>query len=184
MPNAWDRPAWPSIGNEPPDEIYLAVGRALSAWCEAEEAIAYLFSTVVEAGIIDAPVNRAYSSISGVRDRIRMVREAADAWFMFLGSCPRSDNPFKILTACEKWSERRNEIAHGGVDRDLELVSNQWFLYPGYFTTKRPFRTGADFRYTASQIDKIAEGFGSLYEDISSLAVRLREWRKSVTGDI
>ena len=52
MPNAWDRPAWPSIGNDPPDEIYLAVGRALSAWCEAEEAIAYLFSTVVEAGIM------------------------------------------------------------------------------------------------------------------------------------
>jgi hypothetical protein len=179
MPNAWDRPAWPSVGDGTQDDIYPAVGRALTAWCETEEAIAYLFSTVVEAGIIGAPVNRAYSSISGVRNRIRMVREAADAWFAQLGGCPKSDDLFRILTICEKWSERRNEIAHGGVDLDVDMTSNSWFLYPGYFTTKRQFGTRAEFRYTASQIDKIAEGFGALHEDLSALATELREWRKS-----
>jgi hypothetical protein len=164
---------------ETDDEIiFTAVGRALSAWTEAEEAIAYLFAFFVEAGKIDAPALRAYSTVFGVKNRIKMVRHAADAWFDDVECCPHKCNPYSALRACEHWADRRNDLAHGAVDLSTDDLPAGWFLFPGYFTKKRPMRGPALFRYNANQINVLAENFGILRERLKKIFDELKEWRE------
>lgn len=177
MPNPWDRPPWPAKGEEEPEPIYLAVGRALSAWAEVEECISYLFVFFVGKRITNSPAVRAYTSIDGVKNRIEMVRQAAEAWFEQFESCPGKDNTLEVLNACQGWSSRRNEIAHGNADLPVDTPEATWFLYPGYLTRKRRTeRNDADFRYNAAQIEQIANGFESLEITIHTLGTALGDW--------
>ena len=178
MSNPWDTPR-AELGETDDVPLFVAVGRALSAWSDAEEAIAYLFAFFVEAGKIDAPAIRAYSSIIGVRNRIAMVRHAADAWFDDLGCCSSKCNPYSALKDCEGWANRRNDLAHGVVDLSLDDVPAGWFFYPGYFTKKRPFFGPSSFRYNAAQIERFAEDFSDLRERLKKVFDELREWRAS-----
>src|SRR5262245_56154018 len=97
MPNAWDRPPWPDAGEEDYEPIYRAVGHALSAWAEVEECISYLFVFFVGKGTTNSPAVRAYTSIDGVKNRIVMVRQAAEAWFEQFATCPGKDETIRAL---------------------------------------------------------------------------------------
>lgn len=180
MPNPWDRPPWPTTGEEQCEPIYLAVGRALSAWAEVEESISYLFVFFVGQGTTNSPAVRAYTSIDGVKNRIEMVRQAAEAWFEQFDTCPGKVETLEVLNACQGWSSRRNEIAHGNADLPVDTPGATWFLYPGYLTRKRrTSRNDADFRYNAAQIEQIAKGFESLEITINALGEGLDDWIKS-----
>lgn len=184
MPNPWDKPPWPDTGENGPEPIYLAVGRALSRWADVEEEISELFVFFVGPAANDSPAVRAYISIDGVRNRIEMVRHAADAWFDKFPNCGLKLQTTNALNACHEWASRRNEIAHGIADLPVDTFGATWFLYPGYFTKKRrTHRNNADFRYNAEQIHALAAGFESLEVMLRGLSQSLEDWRE-VTADV
>ncbi len=116
MPNPWDRPRWPDKGDKTCAAIFQAVGRALSSWSDVEQEISDLFVFFVGPGAVDSPATRAYSSIDGARNRIKMVRHAANAWFERFRGCPFENETLNLLKACDGWSSRRNDIAHDRID--------------------------------------------------------------------
>jgi hypothetical protein len=181
MPNPWDRPTWPDQGEDECQPIYLAVGRALSQWADLEECISDLFVFLVGQEEADSPAVRAYTSIDGARNRIAMVRSAAEAWFERCPHCPLKDNVFEILRVCQEWSARRNEIAHGSTDLPVDTPDATWFLYPGYLTKRRKAsRNKAEFRYNADQVERMADGFERVEIKLWELIESLRAWRRAV----
>jgi hypothetical protein len=178
MAHPWDRPLWPDKGEDECEPIYLAVGHALSQWADLEECISDLFVFFVGRGEVESPAVRAYTSIDGVRNRIAMVRSAADAWFERFPECALKENTLEALKICQEWSSRRNEIAHGTTDLPVDTPGATWFLYPGYLTKRRrTSRNNAEFRYNACQIEKMAEGFENTERKLWELIRSLREWQ-------
>jgi hypothetical protein len=178
MPNPWDRPSWPHEGEDECEPIYLAVGHALSQWADVEECISDLFVFFVGQEEAESPAVRAYTSIEGVRNRIAMVRSAADAWFERFPDCSLKGSTFDALRVCQEWSSRRNEIAHGITDLPVDTPGATWFLYPGYLTKRRrTSRNNAEFRYNADQIEKMADGFVEIERQLWELIESLRALR-------
>jgi hypothetical protein len=171
MPRAWDRPSPLDKGDAEPEAIYTAVGKALSDWGGAEEALALLFSTIVAAGDISSPAIDAYSAIEGARNRANMVRAALEAVLRDEGSSrPTLVDLSPVISDFSGWSERRNDMAHGCVDRDADDFAAGWFLYPSFFTKKRPIFGVTRFRYTSKQIHVMADGFQKLNNSLSRAA--------------
>jgi hypothetical protein len=181
MANPWDVAPWPDQGNETADEIFRAVGEALSSWELIEQGIATIFTVVTVGGYYAAsePAIRAYGSVANSRSRVQMVRAAAESWFHQWPDCPLETNIKDLLNECEKWSARRNEIAHGIVDRLTDQWINGWYLFPGlYSIKKRPLGGRAAYRYTAKNIEEYARGFTDLYNRLSLIVSALEEWRR------
>jgi hypothetical protein len=156
----------------------MAVGHALSQWADLEECISDLFVFFVGQEEAESAAVRAYTSIDGVRNRIAMVRSAADVWFERFPDCSLKESTFDALMICQEWSSRRNEIAHGTTDLPVDTPGATWFLYPGYLTKKRrTSRNKAEFRYNADQIEKMADGFEKAEIKLWELIESLRAWR-------
>jgi hypothetical protein len=97
-----------------------------------------------------------------------MVRAVAEAWFERKELYPLKDEQVKILAACDGWADRRNDLAHGGVD-DTPHEGN-YFLYPPLYTKKRPSEEDSPaYRYNAAQIEEIAQAFGKLWGEMSAV---------------
>jgi len=183
MPNPWDRPAWPDHGEDECEPIYLAVGHALSQWADVEECISDFFVFFIGQEEADSPAIRAYTSIDGARNRIGMVRSAAEAWFERFPGCPLKENVFEAFRVCQEWSARRNEIAHGTTDLPVDTPGATWFLYPGYLTKRRQTdRNKAEFRYNAKQIEQMANDFEQVEIRLWQLIASLRAWRRELCG--
>jgi hypothetical protein len=86
MPNPWDIPPSPPIGDIDGDAISIAVGRALTSWEYVEEAYADIFSVLVGAHqsadpeII--PALRAYGAVITSRGRAEMIEAAGRRAFL------------------------------------------------------------------------------------------------------
>ncbi len=182
MSKPWDITPWPETGDNNPDTIYVAVGKALTYWEFVEQAVAQLFAFVSSStSKLDTtmPSIRAYGSVNGSTQRIEMVREAAKAWFHHLPECPIENDCWELLNECRGWAARRNDIAHGKVDCLVDTYPHGWHLFPGLFNTKkRPLKDKAAYRYTAANIDYYASGFLDLHNRIVEYLGALTEWHR------
>ncbi len=153
MGNPWDVTPWPKVGNAGHDELFLAVGKALSNWELVENAIAGLFTRVTVGSYYapTAPAIRAYSAVMSASNRIQMVRAALESWLHVWKDCPSGRNALDILKECGEWVGRRNDIAHGIVDRVVDAPKHGWFLFPSFYNAKkRPLDDRPAYRYTAA----------------------------------
>jgi len=139
MPNPWDRSPQPDKGELSAEDIFVSVGRALSAWENLEAALGDFFAFIVGAGFgLTDPALRAYGSVSSFANRATMLEEAAAAYF--------HDNPnshFKerfrqvITVECRGFSGRRNQIAHGRVQGAFNKSGGiGMYLMPSLYATK------------------------------------------------
>jgi hypothetical protein len=181
MSNTWDVTPWPEEGNATEDELFLAVGRALSNWELVENAIAGLF-TVVTVGSYHAPTApaiRAYSAVTNASNRIQMVRAALESWPYVWKDCPCGANALKILNECAQWTGRRNEIAHGIVDRLMDAQKNAWFLFPSFYNAKkRRLGERPAYRYTSANIDYYSNCFVELHNRLNEISSVMGEWHR------
>jgi hypothetical protein len=91
MPNPWDVPprsARPADYDLKVEDLYQAVGEALSSWQYVEDGIASMFRTLVAEGREQysyahgmSPAERAYGSVISFEARATMVSAAAEAFF-------------------------------------------------------------------------------------------------------
>jgi hypothetical protein len=87
MPNPWDVPPRPASYCSTNEELYTAVGEALSGWGYVEDIVADIFAIIVEGAPLNEYINsmtpavRAYGSVVSFEARAEMVQAAADAFF-------------------------------------------------------------------------------------------------------
>ena len=185
MANPWDAPPIPEKGASAPEPLYQAVGKALTYWEYVEQAIGGLFTFVATGKFFDAsgPALRAYGSIVGTTARIQMVRAAVESWSQQYPTCPLLGNCYALLKECERWSTRRNDIAHGRVDNLVDAIPNGWMLFPGLYNTKKRSVEGkSKYRYTVEHIEGYTEGFQSLQGRIDECTSAMGVWYQIHTG--
>jgi hypothetical protein len=183
----WERPDIEERGSRNEDEIYLAVGRALSKWELVENEFIELYALFIGCKNIHQsylkffPALRAYGSQISFSSRIEMVAAAGNAYFFLLkgeekkkAESAEAEFP-KFLARCRNYSTLRNDIAHGmaqiRVDRGENGKLEQFkgnYLFPGLFASRKyPLGQRVMFAYTAVQIEKMAEQFEELSRDVS-----------------
>jgi hypothetical protein len=108
----YDLRPWPKSGDRNIDKTYAAIGRALSNWERYEWILSHLFSAIV-AGVENNPARRAYGAVRTFEGRSQMLRAASVTYFSERPDTNLQGSFKKIITSASKFSERRNEIAHG-----------------------------------------------------------------------
>ena len=183
--NPWDVPPISEKGARSPEPVYQAVGQAITHWELVEQAIGGLFTFVTTGRFYDAsgPALRAYGSIVGTSARIQMVRAAVESWSQQCPTCPLLDNCYALLSECERWSARRNDIAHGKVDQLLDAVPNGWMLFPGLYNTKRRSIEGkSKYAYTVEHIERCASAFLNLHNQMNECTSAMSDWHQKNMG--
>jgi hypothetical protein len=179
MCNPWDIPPWPDRGDDEPDQLYRAVGKALTSWELIEEVMARLFglfTSTTHQYPQTAPAIRAYGSVMSFNGRAEMVVEAGRCFFHGYRddrTCPFESHFEPFVKECKGWSGRRNDLAHGRVGH----VPNGYFLFPGlYNTRKQPLGEDPKYCYNSGQITKFSDGFEDLYDRLSEYAGSVDVW--------
>ena len=180
---------WAEKGNRSENELFLAVGKALSHWELVEQAIASLF-TVITVGSYFAPVAptvRAYAAIVGSKARIDMVQAALLSWLHDWTDCPCGQNAKDVLRDCGRWASKRNNIAHGLVDMFID-EPGAWFLLPSLYNLKgRPLGDRAAskpaYRYNAEMIISYGEKFLELHNRLNEVTSMLGEWHRIAASE-
>jgi hypothetical protein len=140
MQNPWDQCPIEPHGDGDVDQIYLAVGRALSTWETLEENLGRVFAALC--GSNGEGPARAYGAVSSNSGRTDMIREA------FSCSHVRSKSSFatfpKFLERVGKYGTRRNEIAHG-VARSFNVnsVDKGCYLCPASYHSRKTLSSTA-----------------------------------------
>lgn len=168
-PNPWNRPPIPVIGDETPDEIYTAVGWALSGWEMLEMGLVGLFDTLIGIALDSHASHRAYGAVTIWNIRRDMLRAAAEAYFLEFPNKPLASAVEEEIKFADRYAARRNDIAHGIVLAYDEVYGSPsplggfrgWLLFPAVTSTKAmtlPF-SSPKYAYSANQIRFFGESF-------------------------
>lgn len=122
----WDVPPPPGKGDDDPEVLYAAVGRALSNWSALENTLGSIFSMLVTPSEGEI-ASRAFGSILTFRGKKEMIEAAAEAFFFTYPDTDGKVEPYlkDLLTETHKFSNRRNEIAHGIVQQNTPPVRSK-----------------------------------------------------------
>lgn len=215
MAKPWDVPASAPLrpGNRNPNDIYLAVGRALTKWEELEAEMGALFAVVT--GGSDqwhyVPATEAFGVLNSPKTRVEMIEKAGQALFMHFYSMADAETavdcaPYEkelenIIGAYTGWTARRNDVAHGCVTTsehpDYEVYDKSevsggeplittYSLCPSHGNARKWHIETVEpkYHYKAEEIEKFADAFGDLAKQVSVFSSRLDQWRKEMTGKL
>jgi hypothetical protein len=211
MPNPWDIPVSAPLrpGNQTPDDIYLAVGRALTKWEGLEAEMSALFAVVTSSTEqrYYVPATQAYGAINGTAARAEMIAKAAEAFFLELRALVDDDelrtdlSTFEaelkeILAAYRGWAARRNDIAHGYVTESQHpdyaadrpsaggppVMATTYSLCPSHGNSRKwhLITVQPQYHYIATEIDQFADAFDNLGHRVSDFSARLDWWRRNL----
>jgi hypothetical protein len=186
MLNPWDQLPAPQKGDDSEDITFCSIGRALTRWETLDIYLAILFSYLV--GIFTPSAIRAYGSLGTFSGKLAMIREAGKA-FITLENAEHIQTDFdKLMNLSEKYSARRNEIAHGIViSYSQEMFFHQqdkegFVLVPNYHNAKKQtlvinqMAGVPKFVYSSKEIDHYKDRF----EELTPLALHvIQEVQKS-----
>jgi hypothetical protein len=196
----WNRSAIRDRGDENEEQVFRAVGRALTSWEKLEEGFAWLFTTILQSPGSSAAARRVYGSITTSHGRREALRAAAE---ITLGS--QHQTAFnQLIKNFADASARRDDIAHGVVmrlstgsittqtDPDNLLASANFvgcYLSPSPYVTQRTYAFGpppnapifasGKYLYTSADIDAFADKFDALRAHLNSVGVEILESLKS-----
>lgn len=111
--NPWDRPQpFPDsdVPEGSPDELYFAIGKALSEWSGVEHRLCMLFVCLY----LDKHgygAYKLYGALPSTAARMSALRVSAEA--LFAKKHEHAAYAKSILSLTEKFLSRRNDIAHG-----------------------------------------------------------------------
>lgn len=173
-------PPKPSLeGDATRDPLFLAVGKALNNWENAEGHFASLFSLFIGAQTVAA--GRVYGTILSTSGRSQALREASQLAFLKVhASKAYTDAWARLANHYSAASQRRNEITHGHVRLLIEgtpaKILGAYLMAPfhntqytappiGVKTKKKGLDTfGSTYMYTSANIERFAEKFDKLTE--------------------
>jgi hypothetical protein len=168
-PTFWDRPQPERHGDIDVDDIYIAVGRALSEWSMVEIALGRLYA------VLDgAPPQRAWNIYAAEREpRARQSRlsEAARARFID-DETEDSVTCRRVIEAAGLAAQRRDDVVHGIAVLFRPGALDGSYLVPTGFTAGDS--NVPAYAYTAAQITTLRSRFGRLQDEINVLILRLQ----------
>lgn len=160
------------------DELYLAVGKALSRWNVVENALCNIFVHAVVPSpfeIVGSSMS-AYWAVISMEARLKMTNAAVCARIVYH---PQLSVDWKTLkNKIGRKIKKRNEIAHGTVsriwywDRKAKIHKSEIFLCPSFFAgriednTLEKMMSGdprPDNRLTLKQVDDQRMAFTRLF---------------------
>lgn len=190
-PKPWDVPPLPKVGNHGPAKIFRCVGRALDSWEHLEIYLGTLFAVLL--GLkrlqIDGAM-RAYGSVLTSRGRLEMVAAAADIYFRDHANAELQERLDSFLETTKQFGARRNEIAHGIVERYGYFVEGKsrtkYVLGPSLFATNKRIMHATSskflghaaipkYLYTSIEIDRFSAEFEKLRRTALTLYAGLEE---------
>jgi hypothetical protein len=179
------------MGDSDENQIFNAVGRALTEWEQVENACARLFALLVSANqrrTYHAPAVRAYGCISSVPTKCDMLRAAATPYFARRKSKTQFEAQFKKLVGeYSDFSARRNDIAHGSVNRvfitDKRTAKGHrrgaigFYLLPSFYNSKKFKEEKFSYQYTSSDLIHYQQEFTKLSLRIGGLIEQMGKLR-------
>lgn len=173
MPNPWDPYPYPAMGDAESSATYAGVGVALSQWEALEFGLARAFSHFVDDP--DGEALRLYGNGRIFRDRVSALGEVANRYFIKLPSQSREGEFKRIIDLAVRFSDRRNEVAHGMVldvarityfRRKMPLIdmqANHHVLVPPWHTLRQHNSEGfPSYAFNKLQLDDLAIKFHTL----------------------
>ena len=150
MADPWDVPPFPVEGDDIDDTTYAAVGRVLSRWEELEVCLTHLHAAFLGRPH-DPEAHRAYGQGTIFRTRFDTLKQAAERFFIFKPNQEREAKFDELADKALRFSDRRNEVAHGVV-RPIhwyksaekgDRTSVQFILVPPHYNVRK---FGLDYR--------------------------------------
>jgi hypothetical protein len=181
--NPWDIPERPTTPTKDPNDIFRAIGDALSSWESVEHYTAMIFTLLVAENPPKLPLPhsgpavRAYGSVVSFQARAAMVEAAARAFFYLHPHQKHEDRLKKLMKAANGWSARRNDIAHGNV-AGCPWDLNQCLLWPSDYNSKKySVERRPAYLYNDAQIMDFRNGFYGLSDQMGKFFSEFWEWR-------
>jgi hypothetical protein len=151
-------------GDKGHEDIFAAVGIALSAWENCERSFAHIFSRLVHPNGSGFAAQRAYGEIIASGTKKQMIESASEIFFRNFPNEAAETELTALLDIYQTAVGRRNDIAHGIAGGDYDDAGEIWsFLVPNTWGSKsRDMRLQIAYRYSSWQIEQFADGFGAL----------------------
>jgi hypothetical protein len=183
MPNPWDVPKPELIGTPNADQLYIAIGRALSEWEPVEAACARIFAYLVGAPIEwheVSPAMRAFGTVISFPGRKEMIEAAAKAYFHLHQPLTHYKQYINdALGEANNFASRRNEIAHGVVKEVIDHDTNRsigYYLVPSFFNPKKfPITMVPTFQYVEKNLIHFRQEFTKLGLKLESILHHLQQ---------
>lgn len=178
--NPWDVAPARAKGDQTADELYRAVGIALSIWETVDETCAWIFAVLVDSR--NGAAELAYGSVVASSARVEMIKAAGQRALHQDESLLKDLQ--KMLAVTTKLGARRNEIAHGivqgyevmTVDQPVIILEDDdrfgdegFYLVPPRYATRkrgspaasspRQFYLQGTYAYVAEQVLDYANQF-------------------------
>lgn len=172
--NYWDHRPESELGDLKANDIFVAVGMALSAWEQCELDFATLFSLFLRSEFYSAV--RVYGTISSNGAKQSALSEAADVFFgIRRAEKPDVDNFTLLMKHFSYGCSRRNDIAHGIVVCFELTRHSTHFLVPSEYSsrknkselgwsTKSPDEIVPAYRMTRADIEHFINKFSELHK--------------------
>jgi hypothetical protein len=193
MTDPWDRPPFPIKGALIDDEIYLAMGHALSAWEEYEVDLSWLYAVLTERPVHSEAAYQDYvANADNFIQRATKLETAGCRYFCRRPNQPDEADFIEILRTGRGWSLRRNDIAHSVVrpaprvyDATSGMTFENWLklpeeylLYPPEYAAKKFGTYGRPaYAYGFAELSHFAQVFRENGYQVNALTLRLRRRR-------
>ncbi len=180
----WDRRSVQPEGDETPDALFTAVGRAMTEFGLFEANLGVLFGFLMQQGSDVEMAVRSFGSVRTFEGRIQMLKTVSEA-FSYRRSIKFYDeiktlanNPWK------HFGERRNEIAHGivvafgpAIDKSGKFIGRHYLIPAAMDAQKRPLEGPPNYCYVASDVEYYASEFRILVAPVIGLIKKVAEYK-------
>jgi hypothetical protein len=143
------------------NDVYAAVGRALSMWETLEAALSYTYS-IFEERPIDYDLLESYGREAKIfKDRMATLERAAEKYFRFQPNQNEECRFAAFIAEAKRLSTFRNQIAHGIVIGKENYASGIYYVLvpPSHGYHHLTKRDGLHYNYGSSEIDAFAGSF-------------------------
>lgn len=186
QPKPWHVPTPPKKGDATKEEVFVAIGGALSAWESLESWLSHIFGELVAPNDDPLAARRAYGSILTFRGRKEMIEAAAKAVFFSFPDDSLQEKLKSFLNEAQNFAARRNEIAHGIVKEYLpklpplsfetkgfalgppSYATNKTDLKPGRVTLEPVFHAPS-YAYSSAEIEEFKRHFERIESEARGL---------------
>jgi hypothetical protein len=126
MPNPWDRPPFPDVGDDDQNLTYAAVGRFTSEWELLESELSHLFAHFIGKYATNEAYDEYYDRSKTGAARLRTLEIAAESHFRANPNQNNEGDFSELVRKVSGFADRRHEIAHG-ILRPYHYLRNTMF---------------------------------------------------------
>lgn len=187
MPEPWDRPPFPQIGDEDQNRVFEYIGRVSNAWEHLEGVFSLLYATLSGKHPFDRDARRTYGREPTFQGRLGGFRTVFSLWVRTNHDQDLEGGIYRALRAAEGFSQRRNDIIHGivrpfhlmasaGTESDPIVWPDVWTycVTPPYQDERRfGARERPEYLYSSYSMEQIEAGIYRLTEEAHDLVSRI-----------